>query len=82
MENNLFANRFTELLKESNKTYEEIALDLGFKSKGTISKYANGKNKNVTISTVMKISKYFDVSPVWLIGLTNNIHYVIKNKNK
>ena len=58
--------------------YEEIANNLGFKSKGTISKYANGKNKNVTISTVMKISNYFGVSPVWLIGLTDNRHYVIK----
>lgn len=78
MENNLFATRFTELIKESNMNYEEIATNLGFKSKGTISKYANGKNKNVTISTVMKISNYFGVSPVWLIGLTDNRHYVIK----
>ena len=79
MENNLFAKRFTELLKESNKNYEQIAADLGFKSKGTISKYANGKNKNVTISMVIKISTYFDVSPVWLIGLTDDRHCVIKD---
>ena len=77
MEKEIFAKRFTELLEESNKTYEEIANDLGFKSKGTISKYANSKNKNVSIAMVMKISKYFDVSPIWMIGLTNNKHYHI-----
>ncbi len=78
MEKEIFAKRFTELLDESNKTYTEIATDLGFKSKGTISKYANSKNKNVSIAMVMKISKYFDVSPVWMIGLTDDRHYLIK----
>ena len=38
MENNLFAKRFTELLKESNKKYNQTDADLGFTSKGTISK--------------------------------------------
>ena len=73
----VFAARFSELLKESDMNYEDIAHNLGFKSKGTISKYANAKNKDVTVSVVMKIADFFNVSPVWLIGLTDDKHYVI-----
>lgn len=59
-------------------TYDEVASALNLKSKGTISKYANGKNKKVDLATVIKISELFNVSPVWLIGLTDNMHYKIK----
>ena len=76
--NNLFPERFTELLNESNMNYDEVAKKLGFKSKGTISKYANGKNKKVDINTIMEISNLFNVSPIWLIGLTDNRNYTIK----
>ena len=73
----VFAARFSELLKESDMNYEVIANKLGFKSKGTISKYANAKNKDVTVSVVLKIADLFDVSPIWLIGLTDDKHYII-----
>ena len=59
-------------------TYDEVANALNIKSKGTIYKYANGKNKKVDLETVMKISELFNVSPIWLIGLTDNMHYKIK----
>ena len=59
-------------------TYEVVANALNLKSKGTISKYANGKNKKVDLETVIKISELFNVSPVWLIGLTDDMHYKIK----
>ena len=74
----LFPERFTELLKESDMNYVEIANKLGFRSKGTVSKYANGKNKKVDINMVLEIADLFDVSPVWLIGLTDDRHYKIK----
>lgn len=74
----LFASRFTELLDESEMTLEEVAHCLGFQSKGTISKYANGKNKKVSISTVDQIAKLFDVSPIWLMGYTDDRHYIVK----
>ncbi len=74
----LFADRFTELLNESEMTLEEVAHCLGFQSKGTISKYANGKNKKVSISTVDQIAKLFGVSPIWLMGYTDDKHYIIK----
>lgn len=75
---NLFAPRFKEILKSSGIKLEKVAKDLGYESKGTISKYANGKNKDVGISFVLKAAKYFNVSPVWLIGLTDDKHFEIK----
>lgn len=75
---NLFPVRFTELLNESVMNYDEVADKLGFKSKGTVSKYANGKNKKVDISTVIQIADLFHVSPIWLIGLTDDRNYEIK----
>ncbi len=76
---NYFPERFSELVKDSNLTYEQIALGLGLKSKGTINKYATGKIKNVDISMINKISEFFNVSPIWLLGYTKNKHYVIKD---
>ena len=76
--NNLFPARFTELLNESDMNYDEVADKLGFNSKGTVSKYANGKNKKVDISTVIQIADLFNVSPIWLIGLTDDRNYEIK----
>lgn len=76
--NQFFPQRFSQLLKNSNMTYDEVANALNIKSKGTISKYANEKNKKVDLKTVMKISELFNVSPIWLIGLTDNMHYKIK----
>ena len=75
---NLFPERFTELLNESDMTYVQIAEKLGFRSKGTISKYANGKNKKIDISIVVDIANLFNVSPVWLIGLTDDRNFQIK----
>ena len=59
-------------------TYDEVAKALNIKSKGTISKYANGNHKKVDLEMVIKVSELFDVSPIWLIGLTDDIHYKIK----
>lgn len=75
----VFPERFSELLKESELNYEEIAEKLGVRSKGTISKYATGKIKNVGLSTISRIAELFDVSPAWLIGLTDNKHYIFKD---
>ena len=66
----LFPERFTFLLNNSNMTYEQIAKELGLKSKGTISKYASGKVKKIELSMLVKISELFDVSPIWLLGFT------------
>lgn len=73
----LFPERFQELLSTSSITYEELIKKLGIKSRGTITKYANGQIKNINISTICKIAEIFDVSPIWLIGWSNNKHYKI-----
>ena len=52
---NIFSERFKELINNNSLSYEEIAEGLGFKSKGTISKYVTGRTKNIDISTIMKI---------------------------
>ena len=62
----LFAPRFKELVEKCDKKYEEIALELGYKSKGTITKLT--KAKDVKLSTLIKIANYFNVSPEWLAG--------------
>lgn len=68
----LFSQRFAELLKNYNGTYDELAKQLGFKSKSSISKYANGQVKKIDISIVTKISSFFGVSPNWLIGISDD----------
>ena len=74
----IFHERFSELVNQSNLTYEEIAKQLGLKSKGTISKYANGQIQNIGPVMIDKIATLFDVSPIWLLGYTDNKHYKIK----
>lgn len=75
--NYLFPERFQELLNNSPITYDELIDKLGIKSRGTITKYANGQIKNVSISMICKIAEIFEVSPVWLIGWSNNRNYKI-----
>ncbi len=75
---NFFPERFTILLRHSKMSYEEVAHKLNLKSKGTISKYANGKTKKIQISMVVKIAELFGVSPIWLLGFTEDMFYVIK----
>ena len=75
--NYLFPERFQELLDNTSMTYDEIAKKLDIKSRGTITKYANGTIKNIPISMICKIADLFEVSPIWLIGWTDDIHYKI-----
>lgn len=75
---NYFPERFSEVIKDSCLTYEEIAKELGLKSKGTVAKYASGKIKKIEISMINKIAELFDVSPIWLLGYTSNKHFIIK----
>lgn len=70
--NKLFQQRLNELLSKKLYTYEELSEKLGIKSKGTITKYVNGQIKNPNISTIEKIAKLYNVSPAWLIGLSEN----------
>ena len=74
----IFHERFSELVNQSDLTYEEIAKKLGLKSKGTISKYASGQIQNIGPVMIDKIATLFNVSPIWLLSYTYNKHYKIK----
>ena len=74
----LFPERFQELLNETSMSYDDIIKALDIKSRGTITKYANGSIKNIPISMIIKIADLFKVSPIWLIGWTDDKHYTIK----
>lgn len=59
--------------------YEDLAEQLEFKSKGTISKYANGQIVKIGPTGIAKIATFFHVSPAWLAGFTDDKYY---NMNK
>lgn len=74
----ILVQRLEELIKGSKLTYDQIAKKLGFKSKGTISKYANGKIVNIGPTGINKLATFFHVSPSWLAGFTDDKYYNIK----
>ncbi len=73
----LFAKRLKILKKESGVTYEEIADKLGL-VRSTVCKYATGDIKNVGPVTIAKIADFFQVSPSWLAGFTDDKYYNVK----
>ena len=72
-----FIERFNKLLSDYNGTYTELANALGLKSKSNITKYANG-SLNISLKMLSKIADFFEVSPVWLIGFTDDKNYKFK----
>lgn len=71
----IFTKRFTELLSTYKGSYKDLALELGLKSKSSISKYANGNFQDMSISMIEKIATFFKVSPAWLVGWSNDKNY-------
>lgn len=72
----IFRERLKELIKEYKEqhpkiTHEEIAEQLGFKSKATISKYANGQITKIGPTGIRKLAVFFEVSPSWLAGFSD-----------
>lgn len=79
MNQNIFCERFKELLKnKTDLTYEDFKKSLGLKSKGSISKYLNGNVKNISLEMTYKIASFFNVSPCWLAGWSDDKYYGIK----
>ena len=78
----LFIERLEQLIKNSDMNYEEMAEKLGFKSRGTISKYAHGKIVHIGPTGIAKLASFFEVSPSWLAGFTDDKYYNIDKKNK
>ena len=74
----IFIERVQELIKNSKIKYEDLAKQLDFKSKGTISKYANGKIVKIGPTGIAKIADFFHVSPAWLAGFSDDKYYNMK----
>lgn len=66
----LFAQRLTELIKNSNYILADMEEAVGKKG-ATISRYASGEIKGVKRQTIVKLANFFNVSPAWLAGLSN-----------
>lgn len=73
----LFGKRLNELKKGSGLTYKQIAEELGL-VRSTVCKYAKGDITNVTLNMVVKIADFFQVSPSWLAGWTDDKYYNVK----
>lgn len=67
----LFAQRLTELIKNSNYILADMEEAVGKKG-ATISRYASGEIKAVKRQTIVKLANFFGVSPAWLAGLSDN----------
>ena len=74
----IFAERLSMLIKESELSYKQLADKLGYKSKGTIFKFATKQTTKVGPTTISKLAKIFNVSPDWLAGFTDDKYYNMK----
>lgn len=62
----VFGQRLKQLLQEKNETTYSIAEVLHL-SAATISRYATG-DMAPKITTIERLSSYFDINPAWLMG--------------
>ena len=62
-----FAERFSELVKNSSIEVSKLAEMLGIKSKSTIYRYMNAEMAP-KLTTVKYASEIFNVNPLWLMG--------------
>lgn len=62
-----FAERFSDLIKNSDLEITQLANMLGIKSKSTIYRYMNAEMAP-KVPTVKYASEIFNVNPLWLMG--------------
>lgn len=65
----IFEERFKELRKESGLAQDKLAIKLQI-GKSTVSYYETGRSEP-TISMLIKIADFFDVSTDYLLGRTD-----------
>lgn len=61
------SQNLSKLIKEKNISQAQMAVSLGV-GQQTVSKYINGKLEP-NLDTVIKITKYFDVTSDYLLGI-------------
>lgn len=67
--NTLFGERLRELRHEKNIGQVELSISVGV-SKGIVSMWENGL-REPTMSNLIALAKYFDVTIDYLVGLTD-----------
>ena len=67
---NIFYERLNALCKEAGTTYNAVCLTLGIRS-SVIGNLRSRENSVPKVDTVLAFAKYFDVSPDYLIGETD-----------
>ena len=67
----LFSKRLSDLINNSDITLDKIEEYVG-KTNATISRYASGEITGVKRSTIVKLANFFNVSPAWLAGFTDD----------
>ena len=75
----LFSKRLSELINNSSYTLDTIEENVG-KTNATISRYASGEITGVKRSTIVKLANFFNVSPAWLAGFTDQKYENYNNK--
>lgn len=63
-------DRIKELRTLNNLTQEELGEKVGVK-KAAVQKWESGITKNLKRSTIQKLSEIFDVSPTYVMGMSN-----------
>lgn len=63
-------DRIKELRILNNLTQEELGEKVGVK-KAAVQKWESGITKNLKRSTIQKLSEIFDVSPTYVMGMSN-----------
>ena len=75
-----FAERFSELVKNSSIDISKLAEMLGIKSKSTIYRYMNAEMAP-KLTTVKYASEIFNVNPLWLMGYDVDKHIAKMKSN-
>lgn len=75
----LCAKRLKECRLEHNYTLEDIGKKVGV-AKSTILRWENGSVDKIRSSTIEYLSELYSVSPIWLMGLSNQKNLEVKKK--
>lgn len=68
----VMGNRIKTMRLSCNLTMEELGAKLGV-GKSAVNKWEKGLVRNIKRSTIAEMAKLFDVSPIWLMGLDEEI---------
>lgn len=68
----VMGNRIKSMRQASGYTMEELGVALGV-GKSAVNKWEKGHVKNIKRSTIEKMAKIFGCSPIWLMGMDEEV---------